>query len=73
MPATYSEYVGTYGDDYIELWCAWMVPCPECGGDGGRETMPTGPHETAQWIECAHCSGTGTGGAAPAGIELTDD
>lgn len=73
MPVTYSEYVGTYGEDYMELWCAWVVPCPKCGGDGGGETMPTGPHDTGEWIECSGCGGAGHVGTEPAGIEHTED
>ena len=56
---TYNEYIGVYGEDYMELWCA-CVPCPVCDGDGVGEAMPTGPHDTGRWVECRHCGGTGS-------------
>lgn len=69
---TYNEYVGFYGEDYVELYCA-VVSCPVCGGDGGGETMPAGPHDTGRWVECQHCGGTGSIPTEPAGIEHTNE
>lgn len=71
--ATYNEIVAAYGEDYMELWCALLAPCPACGGDGGGEATPTVPHDTGRWIECQHCGGTGSVATEPAGIEHTED
>lgn len=49
-----------------------MVACPACGGDGGGEAMPTGPHDSGRWVECNHCGGTGSIDTEPAGFEHTD-
>ncbi len=72
MPTTFNEFIGMYGEDYMDLWCAHWVACPSCGGDGGCEKMPAGPHDTGIWIECRHCCGTGCVTTESAGIEHTE-
>jgi len=42
----------------------FIDPCPDCGGDGGGESMPYGynPQNGApltRWIECRTCDGRG--------------
>jgi hypothetical protein len=42
----------------------FIDPCPDCGGDGGFESMPTGHNPingqpTTHWIECPTCDGGG--------------
>ena len=42
----------------------FIDPCPDCGGDGGFESMPTGYNHingqpTTHWIECRTCDGGG--------------
>lgn len=42
----------------------FIDPCPDCGGDGGWESMPTGynpvnGNPTTHWIECRTCDGGG--------------
>lgn len=69
---SYNQLAGIYGDDYLRSYAGIQV-CPECGGDGGGETMPTGPHDTGRWVECSHCGGTGSVDSEPAGIEHTED
>lgn len=73
MPTTYNELVGMYGEEYMEMWCGWVVPCPVCGGDGGGETLPTGPYDNGRWVECQRCGGTGSVETEPAGQEHTED
>lgn len=68
---SYSQLAGLYGDEYLSLW-AGLQACPECGGDGGGETLPTCLHDTGRWIECIHCGGTGSVDTEPAGIEHTE-
>lgn len=67
---SFNQLVGIYGECHLrDEWC--LVPCPECNGDGGGETLPTGPHDAGRWIECSHCGGTGSVDTEHAGIEHT--
>lgn len=69
---SFAQLAGLYGEQYLADF-AGLYPCPACGGDGGGEAMPTGPHDTGRWIDCGHCGGTGSVASEPAGIEHTED